>query len=77
MEAFESRTRESLGEYVGEVICAGYAADVDSAILGAFTDIVEPDINVFAAGMVGGIIGKRKSAVVVAEQEGGTGSKKA
>ena len=45
--------------------------EVDGAIFDVFMNEVVSNVNVFAAGVVGRIIGKSHGAVVVTEQSGG------
>ena len=70
-EVYESRAGKGLDGKVGKIVGAGDTTNVDSAIFGMLADIVKMNINVFAASVVGGIIGEGKCTVVVTEKKGG------
>lgn len=56
-----------------QVVGAGDTGNVDGAFIDAFADVVVPNIDVFAASVMGGVVREGHGADVVAEKSGGIG----
>lgn len=76
-EMLEGRAGKSLSKQVGKVVRTWDLTNVNSVVFSEFIDIVEADINVFAACMMGGIVSEWESSVVVTKQKSGSWLEKA
>ena len=67
----QRQAKKGLREGVSKVVGAGDTGNINGTFVNAFLDVVISNIDVFAAGVVGGVVREGHSTVVVTEKDGG------